>query len=247
MKRYMKLVQIQGKLAFRCPDSIIFGVGMPVGILLLIGLIAGSKPAFHGADYTFLQSAFGSLVAVGICACAFMGVPLGIAEYRDKKILKHFFTTPVSPKVLLTVQVLINVFLAVVSAVFVSVIAIIFFGYEMKGSVLSFIGAYVLLLGSMFSLGMFLASICPNLKIANVVCTVVYFPMLFLSGATIPFELFPEKLQNVASVLPLTQGIKLLKSCSTGETIGDINTSIIILVGVLVVGVVGAFATFKWE
>lgn len=63
----------------------------------------------------------------------------------------------------------------------------------------------------MFSLGMVIASLCKTVKIANVVTTFVYFPMLFLSGATIPFEIFPTFLQNVATILPLTHGIQLLK------------------------------------
>lgn len=35
----------------------------------------------------------------------------------------------------------------------------------------------------------------------NAATTIVYFPMLFLSGATIPYELFPTGLQKVADVL----------------------------------------------
>ena len=57
----------------------------------------------------------------------------------------------------------------------------------MQGNIWAFIGAYFLVLFSMFSLGMVIASLCKTVKIANVVTTFVYFPMLFLSGATIPF------------------------------------------------------------
>ena len=89
MKRFLTFLKVEGKLSLRCPDGIIFGIGMPVGVLLLIAVVAGSQSA-GGADYSFLQSAFASLLTVGICATAFMGLPLTIADYRDKKILKHF-------------------------------------------------------------------------------------------------------------------------------------------------------------
>lgn len=95
MKRFLKLYMIEQKLALRSADMLIFGVAMPVGIMILINMIAGSKQAVEG--FTYLQSSVASLIAVGICAAAFMGIPLTIAEYRDKKILKHFFTTPCSP------------------------------------------------------------------------------------------------------------------------------------------------------
>ena len=90
MKRFLKLYRIEQKLALRSGDMLIFGVAMPVGIMILINMIAGSKQT--GAGFTYLESSFASLIAVGICAAAFMGLPLTIADYRDKKILKHFFT-----------------------------------------------------------------------------------------------------------------------------------------------------------
>lgn len=95
MKRFLKLYITEQKLALRSADLLIFGVIMPVGILVLINMIAGQKQAVEGV--TYLQSSFASLITVGICAAAFMGLPLTVADYRDKKILKHFFTTPCSP------------------------------------------------------------------------------------------------------------------------------------------------------
>ena len=74
MKRFLTLFKIEGKLALRCPDGIIFGVIMPVGILFLIGFIAKDQQAGN-SGYTFMQSAFSSLITIGICATAFMGLP----------------------------------------------------------------------------------------------------------------------------------------------------------------------------
>jgi ABC-2 type transport system permease protein len=70
--------------------------------------------------------------------------------------------------------------------------------------------------------------------------------MLFLSGATIPFEIFPQPLQAVAGFLPLTQGIKLLKSSSLGlET--SLLIPLIVLVGSLVIGIILSIRFFRWE
>lgn len=219
---------------------------MPVGIVILIGLIAGQNPASNDVGYTLIQSSFGALVTVGICATAFMGIPLTIADYRDKKILKHFFVTPVSPTMLLWIHAVINMLLSMVSALLIYAVAKVFFGYEMIGSKLMFIGSYLLVMVSMYSLGLLIASLCRTVKTANVVCSIVYFPMLFLSGATIPFEIFPQQLQVVASLLPLTQGIKLLKSTSLGlET--SLLIPLIALVGSLIIGIILSMRFFRWE
>lgn len=245
MKRFLKLYVIEQKLALRSCDMIIFGVAMPVGILILISMIAGSKMA--GDGYTYLEASFASLIAVGICASAFMGIPLTIVDYRDKKILKHFFTTPCSPVWLLGSDVLCGAVTSVLSAVSISVVSVLLFGYHMKGNVLGFIGAWFLTMISMFSIGLFMASLCRTVKSVNAVTSIVYFPMLFLSGATIPYELFPEGLKTVASALPLTQGIKLMKAVSMGVQTESIWKIVVLLVGITVICSVVSIKTFRWE
>lgn len=246
MKRFLTFLKVEGKLSLRCPDGIIFGIGMPVGVLLLIAVVAGSQSA-GGADYSFLQSAFASLLTVGICATAFMGLPLTIADYRDKKILKHFFATPIRPFMILSVQVVIGMLTSFFSAALVSLLAIFGFGYRMEGNPILFIGAFLLVMLSMYSIGMILASLCKTVKIANVVTTFVYFPMLFLSGATIPFELFPDTVQKVCNVLPLTHGIKLLKAVSLNMWSQEIWISVALLIVFAVVGCILSVVSFKWD
>ena len=246
MKRFLTFLKVEGKLSLRSPDGIIFGIGMPVGVLLLIAVVAGSQSA-GGADYSFLQSAFASLLTVGICATAFMGLPLTIADYRDKKILKHFFATPIRPFMILSVQVVIGMLTSFFSAALVTVLAVFGFGYRMEGDPFLFIGAFLLVMLSMYSIGMILASLCKTVKIANVVTTFVYFPMLFLSGATIPFELFPDTVQKVCNVLPLTHGIKLLKAVSLNMWSQEIWISVALLIVVAVVGCILSVVSFKWD
>ena len=246
MKRFMKLYAVEQKMALRSADSMIFGVAMPVGILILIAAIAGGKTAGDGG-YTYMQSAFASLIAVGICATAFMGLPLVAAEYRDKKILKHFFVTPCSPAWILTATALSCMMNAVLSAIAVSLTAIVGFGYRMEGSIPGFVGAWLLTMLSMFSIGLLMASLCRRVKTTNAVTSLVYFPMLFLSRATIPYELFPEGLQRVADFLPLTQGIKLMKAVSMGESLDSVLKIIILLATVTVVCTAVSVKTFRWE
>ncbi|MGN0167680.1 MAG: ABC transporter permease [Acetatifactor sp.] len=245
MKRFLKLYLIEQKLSLRSGDMLLFGVAMPVGIMILITIIAGNKMA--GEGYTYLESSFASLIAVGICASAFMGIPLTIADYRDKKILKHFFTTPCSPMWLLGSDVLCGAGMALLSAVSVSLVSVIFLGYEMKGNILAFIGAWLLTLASMFSIGLLMASLCRTIKSVNAVTSLVYFPMLFLSGATIPYELFPSGLQKVANVLPLTQGIKLMKAVSMGLEMDSVWKIVVLLVGITLICSVISVKTFRWE
>lgn len=246
MRRFFKLYAIEQKMAFRSVDSMVFGVAMPVGILILIAAIAGEKMA-GDSGYTYLQSAFASLIAVGICATAFMGMPLVISDYRDKKVLKHFFVTPCSPVWILMAVSLACMLTSILSALAVSAASVIIFGYRIEGSIPGFIGAWILTMLSMYSIGLLIASLCRTVKTANVVTSAVYFPMLFLSGASIPYELFPSGVKRVADILPLTQGIKLMKAVSTGAQTDSVYKIVIFLIVLMIVCTVISVKTFQWE
>lgn len=245
MKRFLRLYQIEQKLFFRSGDVFIFNLCMPVVTLLLIGLIAGDKMAGGGMSY--LQSAFASVTAVGICCSAFMSIPIVIVDYRDKKILKHLYCSPCSPAYIMAADVLCSGVMAAMSAILVSVTACLVFGYRMEGNIAAFCGAWFLTMIAMFSIGLLAASLCQTVKSMNVVTTVLYFPMLFLSGATIPSELFPKGLQTVAGVMPLGLGIRLMKAASMGTMEYHTLWQIGILLGITLLCTLAAMAAFRWE
>lgn len=246
MKRFYTLLKIEGMFALRCPDSLIFGVLMPIGILFLLNFIAGEQ-SVSNQGVIFLQGALPSLITVGICATAFMGIPITFADYRDKKILKHYFVTPASPRLLLLVQAVIASLTAIFSACMITICSILFFDYHMEGNLLLFLIGYLLVLISMYGIGMIIAGISPSVKVTNVISSIVYFPMLFLSGATIPYELFPGFLQNIADVLPLTQGVKLLKNLSMGALDQQTLWSSLILIIIAGLSYGIAIKVFRWE
>ncbi|MGX7204040.1 ABC transporter permease [Enterococcus pingfangensis] len=246
MNKIISLAKVEGKLAIRSIDGILFGILMPLGVLLLTTMIAGNNQA-GDASYTFLDSSFSSLLVVGICATAFMGIPLTICDYRDKKILKHFFVTPASPGHLIAAQVLVAMTTAIISAGLLVFVSVVFLGYRMQGNWGLLIASYFLIMIAMYSLGLLIASLCKTIKIANLVCSLIYFPVLFLSGAVIPFELFPNGLKKIANVLPLTQGVQLLKSVSLNQSVGNPLFVLLLLIVITIVGFGLAVKFFRWE
>lgn len=246
MKRFLKIYGIEQKLFFRSADVFVFNLCMPVATLVLIAMIAGGKVA-GDSGMTYLQSAFASLISVGICCSAFMSIPIVMVDYRDKKILKQFYCSPVSPACLLGADTLCSAVMAVISALLVFGVSAICFGYRMQGSVFAFIAAWLLTLAAMFSIGLMIASLCRTVKIMNAVTSLVYFPMLFLSGATIPYEIFPKGLQAVANIMPLTQGIKLMKSVSMGAGLAERSHIVILLLVITVICGIISIKTFRWE
>ena len=196
MNKFLTMLKTELKLSFRGMDMIIFAVCMPVVVVILLGIIYGGKPAFDGADYTFLEQSFGAVSTIAVCAGGVMGLPLVISDYRQKKILKRFKITPSSPVLLLSVQVAIYMIYSLIALVLIYLVSVLLFGMKLRGAFLPFMGAFFLVMISMFSIGMLVGGVSPNTKIASVLASLLYFPMLIFSGATLPYEVMPAVLQN---------------------------------------------------
>ncbi len=246
IKRFLTLYRIEQKLFFRNTDVFIFNLCMPVVTLFLIGMIAGGKTA-GDSGMTYLESSYAAICAVGICCSAFMSIPIVVVDYRDKKILKRLYCSPCSPLRLLAADVMCSAVMAALSAICVSAVAWSVLGYRMEGNVFLFVGTWLLTMISMFSIGLLAAGLCKNVKSLNVVTSILYFPMLLFSGATIPFELFPRGMQTIANVMPLSIGIRMMKAASMGSAIGEMGTEGVILLVIAVVCTTVAVKTFQWE
>jgi ABC-2 type transport system permease protein len=71
--------------------------------------------------------------------------------------------------------------------------------------------------------------------------------MLIFSGATLPYEVMPVALQKAADILPLTQGIKLLKAASLGLPIDSIFIPVVVMIVITVICITISLRFFKWE
>ncbi|AET67635.1 ABC-type multidrug transport system, permease component [Desulfosporosinus orientis DSM 765] len=247
MRAFKALLKTECKLSFRGMDMFIFAICMPVVVVVILGTVFGNKPAFDGAAYSFLEQSFGAVTTISICAGGVMGLPLVISDYRSRKILKRFKVTPTSPALILVVQVVIYMLYSVASLVLVYTTAAVFFGFHLHGSWLQFLGAYLLVMVTMFSIGLLVGGIAPNMKTASAAASLLYFPMLIFSGATLPYEVMPVALQKGADILPLTQGIKLLKAASLGLPIDSVFLPVIVMIVLAVICTSISVHFFKWE
>lgn len=247
MKTFKTMLKTELKLSLRGMDMLIFAICMPLVVLVIIGMIYGDRAAYEGAEYTFIEQSFGALSTIAVCAGGVMGLPLVVADYRSKKILKRFRATPVSPAMILLVQVAIYTLYAAASLGLLYLAATIFFGFSMRGSLIYFLGGYVLVILSMFSLGMMVGGIAPDTKTAGVIASILYFPMLIFSGATLPYEVMPSAFQKAADLLPLTQGIKILKAASLGLPAENVTAALFVVVALAIICTFVSFRFFRWE
>lgn len=247
MRTFRTLLKNELKLSIRDMNMIIFAIIMPLVMLIILGIIYKAKPAFDGADYTFLEQSMGAMCAISICAGGLMGLPIVMSEYRERKILKRFHVTPISPVMLLGVELMIYMIYALISMLTLFFTAMLLWGVTFHGNLLAFIGSWILTVISILSIGMLVGGIAKNAKIASVIASALYFPMLIFSGTTLPFEIMPEILKKAVMVFPLTHGIQLMKAASLGLPIDNLWLSILVMSAVTIICTGIAVKCFKWE
>ena len=247
MKAFVTLLKNELKLNIRNMNMVIFAVILPLVVLVILGFLYEKSPATDGADYTFLEQSIGALCAISVCAGGLMGLPLVVAEYRERKILKRFQVTPISPGMLLAVEFLIYVLYALVSLSLLLLVSWLGWGVHLHGSWGGFALSWLLTVLSTLSIGMMAGGIARNTKSASIIACVLYFPMLIFSGATLPLEVMPETMQRMIRIFPITQGIQLMKSAFLGLTAEPPALPIVMMLGVTLACSGIAVKCFRWE
>lgn len=245
MMTFYTLTKIEAKLVWRGLDILIFGIIFPIIVALLFGYIMNNELFTQGN--TMFHHSYPAVVTISILATGVMGLPLTIADYRHRHILKRFQVTPASPLTLLCAQALVQFIASMLSFLGVTAVYLFVFNYEMAGSFGLFLCSYLFVLMAMYSIGILIGSIVPDQKAANLWGSLAYFGMLLFSGATIPFEIFPQILQNVFAFLPLSQGIQLLKEVSLGGVLSDMIFPIVTMMACVFISGFLSIKYFRWK
>jgi len=226
---------------------VFFALAFPVLMLCIFGGIYGNRPSakFNGLGEVDI-SVPGYLILV-VAVTGLMSFPLGLAEYRDRKILRRFRATPVDASSFLFAQGIVNVVLSLIGAVLLFATGYIFFGLHLPRSV--FYACAALLLGTltMYTIGGVVASLAPSERSATAIANIIYFPMIFLSGATIPLAIFPSGMKVVSDILPATYAVKLLQDAWVRGASTNILLDMAVLFGVTIIGSLVAIRVFRWE
>ncbi len=247
MRRFSKVVTVELKLISRDFLTLFFALAFPVMILLLFGTMYGNEPSEFNDGFGAVDASVPGYICMIIAVTGIMTLPLTLAQYRDRKILKRFMITPVKPMEILLSQLAANTITTFAGMILLLICAKIVFNLHFFGNVLQAIAAFILILLSIFSIGLFIASVSKNAKAATAIAYIIYFPMLFLSGATMPLQMMPESLISISKIIPLTYGVELMKGIWLGSSIADYTTQVLVLGGILLLFATLSVKLFKWE
>jgi ABC-2 type transport system permease protein len=247
MRAFWKLTLTQAKLYLREPIAAFFTIVYAPMMLVLFGTIYGNEPTPMFGGRGTVDVSVPAYIGLIILSVGLMGLPIATATSRETGVLRRYRATPLRPATYLAADVLVYFCMTLLGVLLLILVGKIGYRVRFDGHVLSLLASFSLGALSFFAFGFLIASLSPTARIAQTVGMVIAFPMMFVSGATIPLEVLPEGVRHAARFIPLTHVVTLLRGVWAGEVWGEHLTEVIVLLGVLVVGAIVSAKTFRWE
>lgn len=239
------MIKSEGRLLLRNPGVVLWTAILPVTAAIILGAIPGTR---HPTKDLGGASIFGVyqpvLVLFAIALLAIQALPDVLTRYREMGVLKRLRTTPASPALLLEAQLVLMVGISVICMVLMVVIPGLI-GAPWPKNVAGFIVTYLLAAWAFLGLGMVIASLFRNAKVAAGFGTLLFFVLQFFAGLWVPIPTMPGWMKDIANLTPSGAAAQALAASAAGHWPGLLHIVVMIVWGALCSLL--AIRLFKWE
>lgn len=202
----LTLSWIELKLFLREPVTVVFTLALPPLVLFVLAEVFGNTPDPEGHVYRgvgamdYYTPAYIGLV---IASLGLIGLPVHVASYRERGILRRFRAARMPVHALVGSQ-LVVLFAAVgVGAVILVTLAKLTYHVAWPVSWAGALLAVVLGVLAFAAIGVLLGAALPTARSAQGLGVLLWFLMLMVSGAGPPPEVLGGVLRDVAAFTPL--------------------------------------------
>lgn len=243
MRELRALIAIEAKLLFRDPITWLAAIVLPSAVLVIFGSVFSPEPDPALGGYRWIDLFVPSLLVITLGTLGIQTLPIRLATYREKGVLRRLSTTPAHPARLLAAQLAVYVVTSIIALVLLLVVGHVAFAIPWPAAPLWYVVAFTLGMTSLFSIGLLLAAVAPSSRVATALAIPLFFVVMFLGGVYLPRVMLPEVLQRIGDVTP--PGVQGLQDAWLGGTpqLGPLGMLAIVTV---VVGAV-AIRSFRWE
>jgi imidazolonepropionase-like amidohydrolase/ABC-type multidrug transport system permease subunit len=183
-----------------------------------------------------------------LLASTIFAVGARLVSDRESGVLRRLSVAPVSAFTVVLAHGLAALATQLVSFGLLFAAARAFFGVRVAGSPVLFALAWLAGGLALLPLGLLIGSVARDSRSAPALSNLLFFPMLFLSGATFPFAFLPDWLQDAARVLPATWVVDALNATMVrGEGLPALAPSLAVLLALSVAGLALNARLFRWE
>ncbi len=233
-----RLVRAELKLMVRDPLVLTFVFAFPIVTMLIIGGSFGTTPDPDFAGARPSQWYVASYFTVVIAATGMIMLPVHLASYRERGVLRRFLASGFPRFSFAVAQFIVGLLVTAVAAALLLVVAAPVYGIPAvhvpwRVAVGIAAGAVAFVSG-----GVLLGSLLPSARAAQAVGLLLFFPSFLLGSGGPPPAVMGSALRHVADVLPLTQVTKAIREPWLG--LGSATPSLIVVSLLAVLAIVGA-------
>lgn len=241
MKHFLTLTSMRMRLTLRNKTFMFFGLIMPFGFFFLFaGVFAKGDPA----AVRFLLGPVISLAVMG----AFWGLSVALVTFREQGILRRFHVTPVTSADMLASSIVANYLLILPTIIIELLLAKFIFHVSAFGDLFSLFIMVTVGVISFGSMGLVIASVTNTMQETQVLNQLIWFALIFLSGATVPLSDLPKTAQAFGVFLPATYLVwGLQDAIYLSAPIWDLWKEALSLFGWALLTFFVASQLFRWE
>lgn len=235
------------KLYLREPVAFFFTIIFAPLMLLLFGSVYGNEPNPLFSGRGTVDVMVPAYIGIIIVTVSLLSIPTNTASARESGVLRRFQAAPLHPLAYMTSELISNLVVTVLGVLFLILIGRLVYNARFNGNILSVSAAFLLGIFAFFFLGYLIAALAPTARTAEAVGMILGFPMIFFSGASVPWEILPSGVRAFGRYLPLTHLVSLLKGLWFGDPWSQHLHEVAVLLAILLLG--GAIGTklFRWE
>jgi ABC-2 type transport system permease protein len=235
----------EGRLLARNPGVVIWTAVLPVAAAIILGAIpAVRKPSADLGGLSFFQVYQPILVFFAITLLAMQALPDVLTRYREMGVLKRLRTTPVSPTLLLFAQLTLILSVSIVCMALMVVVPPLA-GAPLPRNLGGFVVTYLLGAWAMLGVGMVIASLFHNAKVAAGFGSFLFFVMQFFAGLWWQRPNMPSWLRDISNYTPSGAAVQGLTDSSLGHWPSATYLIVLAVWGVVTSRL--AIQFFSWE
>jgi ABC-2 type transport system permease protein len=210
--------------------------------------IRASDQVFRERGARYIDFLVPGLVGMNLMGSGIWGLGFAIVDARKKRLLKRLIATPMS-----RFQYLASFALSRLTLLFMEVglllgFAVLAFGVPVRGSLPLLVVICLLSSLSFASLGLLIASRAQTMEGASGLMNLVMLPMWIFSGVFFSASRFPDEIQPLIQVLPLTAVIDALRAnVLRGASWQAVAPELAIITAWLIFSFFLALKLFRWR
>jgi len=245
MRKLLKLTWLEIRIFTREPLGFVAAIGVPLAMFLVFGRSLSSSPR-PGATQLVSQE-LPLFVSIFISINAALSLIAVISIYREGGILKRLRATPLRPPVILGAHVLVKLVFTGITLLFMLLAGRRFYPVTLHPHVAGFGLAVAVTTVAILCMGFVIASMVPTARFAQLIGSLVFYPMLAISGIFIPLAAMPRPWAVLSNMLPMSHAVALLRGAWVGTHWLEMLPHLGALALTIAISLALTTRVFRWE